>query len=169
MLHAVACTQYCENRQRGYQIRTILRMKDWAVALDKYHIDNGHFPKISRLVVPRTVASTNPNRLASSVFADLVDAWPVTPQHRLTEAKQYLCRIYLPVEFDTTDEWGDELLLGITSDLEGFTLVSLGSDGRLDTKPAPCCFEANEAYRDIVYSASPGVFGFASAPSGITH
>jgi len=154
--------------------RTVQQVRDLANALSIYRIEKGHLPPVRELVVPGTSCrevALDMSRGAQREEFRRVRAWPLERTSALPILLPMLAP-YLPKSFESTDARGGTILVGFTEDLKSFTLLSTGSDGKVD--PDHVSFwEPVEDWRDIIWvdtCCEPSVglnMGFASKPSGI--
>lgn len=90
-------------------------------------------------------------------------AWPVLPRQLASALEPFLVPKY--IVSIPEDAWGHPLLCGLSKDRRSFTLLSTGSDGKVD-RAWRYSWPAEETTRDVVFCDEQN---FASAPSGLTH
>jgi len=155
-------------QNRRCALSTNLLIMQWATALEMYDIDHGRLPAAPRIVLSNTCSQASIGESSfDATFTSLVDAWPLSDSNELSDLRSFLTPAYLPATTPTTDAWGHPLLVGITSDFSGFTLMSVGSDGRIDRVHEAGSFDMSEPHHDVVFSGSRTASAFVSFPSGI--
>ncbi len=176
LLAIVLVTSTCRNvsqstpQFRHLQMRTMSQILSWATALECYRIDHDIFPFVPALQVSN--ASSFPGAphqffLSTTSFSEIATAWPIRTSQRLDLLRPYLSPIYLPDDRNALDGWGNPLLVALTEDRQGLTILSRGSDGDIDSYHEHGSFPGDQHWRDIVWVEACEDAGYVAAPSGI--
>lgn len=152
---------------------TVGQLRLLAYALSAYRADKGLLPPVREVVVVGTssrAVALDLSRGDSREEFRRVRAWPLGKTSGLPALLPVLAP-YLPEGFEPTEARGGTILVGFTEDLKSFTLLSTGSDGKVDPDHIPF-WDPQEDWRDIIWVETGalddgGSVGFASAPSGV--
>jgi general secretion pathway protein G len=130
ILAAIAIPNLLNALQRGKQKRTMSDMRNLAIAIESYNVDNNSYPAAA------TACGTGANYsvggfLGSGSFTLLKPTYIAQPP--------------------STDGWGHPLLYGTDAAMQNYIMVSLGRDNALGVGGAETCGTTTDFNADIIY------------------
>lgn len=144
---------------------SMVEMKRISIALELYAAEhNGKYP-----------ISPEPGTKASKFYPGVADwlvpkAWPVPRNRQTSWLTKYLTPKYIK-QVPLVDGWGHPILCDVSQNGADYTIVSLGRDGKYDTKFSGYDWPSEDFDDDLIYKGGVDFKDgqFISAPEGSTH